>query len=871
MGKNKHEKEDIKEEKPLEEKDEKNGKNGKNKKDKKNKKKHPKLRLILRIILIVFLILIIAVIAGVIAIFKTDKWAITKDQLLSDAGSVIYDKDGNKIASLTGNEINDKVALTDMEKLPDAFVAIEDERFYTNNGVDWIRTAHAVLQYVLSGGKTSFGGSTITQQLVKITMNDDERSGFAGIERKVREWSRAAQVEKMLTKDQILERYLNRIYLGSSNGLEVRGVESASKYYFNKSAKDLTLAQTAFIAGINHAPNNYNPFDSSLNNAEKIKTRTLNVIGKMHDLGKITDEEYNTAVAETNAGLAFDNGKLSNGTSGLSFHTTAAINEIATELAKQEDLSYSEAREMLIDSGYQIYTTEDTSVQSTLETEYKKSKYIRKASNGEAGQSAMVIIESTTGYVLGEVGALGENQDTLGLNRGTNSTRQAGSSFKPLACIAPALENGTITASTLFNDVRTTFGGNYTPKNDESDGYKGIVSIRDAIRYSLNIPEVKLLSILGLNTSAQYLAKMGITVDTSNVGLSMALGAVSVTPLQMAAAYAMIANGGEYIEPTFYTKVVDQNGKTIIETSQTKTRVMSEQNAYIETSMLMDTISQSGGTAHTFNGYLGKMDVAGKTGTSDSAVDRWFCGFTPYYVAACWYGADDGYNYNGKGGTLSFGGANPASAIWFPVMKELNSSKEAKDFERPDDIVEVKICRSTGKKATDSCTDTYTEIFAKNNIPEDCDGHTTLKICTDTGLIATDFCPNTEERTYGVVIDTEKNATWTPKQSATPAPTDTCNVHTTAPKIDVPNVVGKTENDATQVLKNAGFQVISKKTDEPGVKGSVLRQSDTKATKGATITITVSTTDKKTTNTTTNTTAANTTVTNTTTTNTAKQ
>ncbi len=853
----------FKEEEKMSEKDKKI--KGKKEKKEKKVKKHKKLRLVLKIFFIMILVLIIVAIAGVIAIFKTDKWAITKEQLLSDAGATIYDKDGNVITNLTGSEINQKLELSKMGKLPDAFIAIEDERFYTNQGIDIIRTLHAAVKYVLSGGKSSFGGSTITQQLVKITMNDDERSGLEGIERKIREWSRAAQVEKMLTKDQILERYLNRIYLGSSSGLEVRGVEAAAKFYFNKSASELDLAQTAFIAGINHAPNNYSPYDNSNKNEEKIKTRTLTVLEKMHELGKITDDEYNSAVEETKSGLKFEKGELSNGSNTMSFHTTAAINQIANELATKEDLSYSEAREVVTNSGYKIYTTVDQNVQDIIEDEYTKSKYIKKASNGEQGQSAMVVIEPSTGYIVGEVGALGENQDTLGINRAT-SARQAGSSFKPLACIAPGLETGTITASTLFNDVRTTFNGNYSPKNDESDGYMGIVNIRDAIRYSLNVPEVKLLSILGVDKSTEFLGKIGMNIDSSSTGLSLALGSASVTPIQMAAGYAMIANKGEYITPTFYTKVVDQNGTTIMEAKQEKTRVMSEQNAYIETSILTGTISQTGGTAHAYNGYLGSMSVAGKTGTSDSAVDRWFCGFTPYYAAACWYGADDGYNYNGKGGTLSFGGSNPASAIWFPTMKRINESKEATSFEKPDGIVQVKICKLTGKKATDSCTDTYTEIFSKDNIPETCEGHTAVKICKETGLLATAYCTDTEEKVFGGIIDTEKNAKWSPKFEETEAPTTTCNVHATAPKIAVPNVVGKTQSEAEKTLKAAGFKIkIVTSDDDKKVKGIVLKQSATTAPKESEITITVNSYNGKveTTNTTTNTTTDTETNTNT--------
>ena len=810
----------------------------KKKEEKKKKRKHPKLRLAIKIFFIIIFLLILIGVAAFCAIFFSDEWSITKEQLLSDGGLKIVDQNGNEITTLTGDEISKKVSLSEMGKLPDAFIAIEDKRFYEHGGIDIIRTANAILNYgisVITGKDASFGGSTITQQLVKITMNDDARSGFAGIERKIREWSRAMQVEKMLDKDQILERYLNRIYLGSSGGLEVRGVESAANYYFNKSGSELDIAQCAFIAGINHSPNSYDPYNSAVDNTESIKSRTKTVLYQMYDQGKITEEEYNSAVTEVDNGLVFTKGSTTNGNSSLSYHDSATINQVAREMSESEDISYSEAREMIINSGYTIYSTVNTSIQSAMEDEFKSGDHI-VTSNGQTIQAAMVMIEPSTGYVVAEVGGLGENQDTLGLNRGTDSARQPGSSFKPLVTVAPGLENGVITASTLFDDSPTTFGGNYSPKND-SNRYRGIITMREIIKHSSNVPEVKLLSLLGVDKSVEFLSKIGIDVPEEDHNLAMALGTPSVTPLQMAAGYAMIANGGVYITPTFYTKVVDQNGNTVMEAKQEKTRVMSEGNAYIETSILKGPID--GGTAYQFKGVLGNMAVAGKTGTTDENKDRWFCGFTPYYAAACWYGYDQGQK-------ISVYGSNPAARIWFPVMKSANADKEVKDFDEPENIVSEKICLDSGKKATSKCRNTYTEIFVKGTVPEDCEGHTTLKICTDTNKIATEYCPNTEVRVYTEEIDTEKAGNWETKSRAntTKPPTAVCDVHTTAQQINVPNVVGKTLADAKDTLENAGFVVkVLENEDSSKKKGVVLKQSSTKAAKGSTITITVNTYD----------------------------
>ena len=359
---------------PKKDKDIKKLEKRKRKEDKKKNRKHPKLWLAFKIFIIIILLLIIAGIAAFSAIFFSDKWAITKEQLLSDSGLKIVDQNGNEITTLTGDEISKKVTLSEMGKIPDAFIAIEDKRFYEHGGVDIIRTTKAILNYgvsIITGGDASFGGSTITQQLVKITMNDDARGGLAGIERKIREWSRAMQVEKMLKKDEILERYLNRIYLGSSGGLEVRGVESAANYYFSKSASELDIAQAAFLAGINHSPNSYDPFNEEIDNSEKIKSRTKTVLYQMKDQGKISEEEYNNAVSEVDNGLAFTKGSTSNGNSSLSYHDSATINQVAKEISESEDISYSEAREMLINSGYTIYSTVDSTIQSAMEEEIK--------------------------------------------------------------------------------------------------------------------------------------------------------------------------------------------------------------------------------------------------------------------------------------------------------------------------------------------------------------------------------------------------------------------------------------------------------------------------------------------------------------------
>ena len=384
-----------------------------NKKDKKGKKKgkHPKLKKALIIIFIIFILLCLIGVGIFAGIFFSDKLKLTKDDLIiGHNNSIVYDSEGNQIFDLSSGDVNRKI-ITYSEMgpyLPNAYVAIEDKRFYEHSGIDLTRTLSATIQYILRGGHSSYGGSTITQQLAKNLMSDKDDTGFAGVTRKIREMSRAYQIEKILSKQQILEQYLNIIYVG---GTTICGVENGAKYYFSKSAKDLSLAEAAFMAGINHSPNSYNPFwyEGDEEVTEAIKTRTKTVLAEMKDQNRISDDPeeaerlYNEAVAEVDAGLKFKEGSFDNGTQ-MSYHTAAAINEIANDLAEAKDVDYDMARNMLATGGYKIYTTQDTEIQDRMEEEYAKDEYIYYArktggpkENKEHTQSGMTIIDNKTG------------------------------------------------------------------------------------------------------------------------------------------------------------------------------------------------------------------------------------------------------------------------------------------------------------------------------------------------------------------------------------------------------------------------------------------------------------------------------------------
>ena len=705
------------------------------------------------IALIVFIIVMAGIFAGLIVGLST-KYAITKEDLIIElSNSIVVDEEEETIAVLSGTENRKILTKSEMgEYLPKAFVAIEDKRFYSHHGVDIRRTASAVVSFIFNSGESSVGGgSTITQQLVKNITNEKEDSGTAGAIRKIKEMIRAYQVENILSKDQILELYMNIIFLGGN----VNGVGMASEYYFSKSATELSLAESAFIAGVTHSPNNYNPFGET-DRSERIETRTKTVLYQMKDQGKISEEEYNKAIEEVEAGLKFKKGTIIDQES-YSSHTEALINQIINQLITEKGMDKEYAKTYLLSNGFTIYSTEKPKIQSALEKEYAKDTYqvkttVTKVVDGEkkkvkeAAQSGMVVIDHKTGYVVGAVGALGD-KGAGNLNRATQITRQPGSSIKPIAVYGPSIEEKVINLSTVYDDKPLKFG-TWNPGNAYS-GYKGLMNMRQAIKVSSNTVAIQVLQDLTTEKSISYLKRLGLTAvdDEKDNSLPLALGGMykGVSPLEMAAAYAAIANDGEYITPTFYTKVVDRNGNVILESNQEKERVFSKQNAYLIKQLLIEP-TKSGGTATICK--ISNMDTAAKTGTTQDNHDKWLCGFTPYYTAATWYGYDTQT-------TIPSGARTNANKIWKNVMAEIHKGLKKATFEKPDDIISVAVCKDSGLRATEICKNdqrgsrVYSELFVKGTAPsKTCTCHVEEEICTVSGKLANEFCVTKENKVF---------------------------------------------------------------------------------------------------------------------------
>ena len=751
------------------------------KKKKQNKpKKHRILRKVIKAFFITVLImLILFAIAGGYVLYKIYNVAkdakISIDELvIKYENSVIKDMQGNTLGILNGNENRESITLEEMpEYLPKAFIAIEDERFYEHKGVDIKRTAKATYTYIINKGTSPFGGSTITQQLIKNITEERDDSW----ERKVREMTRAYQVEQEMSKEEILELYLNLIFFGDT----VYGVQKGANYYFNKDAKDLSLAECAFLAGINHSPNLYNPFKENNGQVLKnIKTRTKTVLQKMYELGNInSQQEYLEALNQVEQGLQFEQGAFPQVL--FSYHTDAAINQIIRELQGLNGWTYEQAKLYLFSGGFTIYTTQNPEMQLKMTEEFNQEKYRTVAydqyGNEQISQAAMVLINHKTGHVLAICSSFDEKTEPFGFNRATDAEKPTGSSMKPIAVLAPAIDKGIITAATIFDDNPTTFNnGTYNPKNYGM--YKGLINVREAIAHSQNIPMVKVLCLLTTDESMGFLKKAGITslVNSDNSLAPLALGGLTwgITPLEMAGAYAAIANDGLYIEPTFYTKVVDSNGNIVLEANQTKTQIMSKEAAYVVKEILTEPVK----TGTAINCAIEGISVAAKTGTTNQDYDRWLCGFTPYYTATVWYGYDNN-------ATVSGWQISPATQIWSGVMKNVHTGLEPKTFyeTKPETVMEVEICKKSGFLASSYCKSyrtSYTEYFVPGTEPiQTCPYHSYAKVCKESGLLAKENCPSTRS-VYGRGEYIQSNELWKTNSynyKPTNIPLERCPIH----------------------------------------------------------------------------------------------
>ena len=662
------------------------------------------------------------------------------------------------------------------ENLLNAAVAIEDERFYQHNGVDWKRTLGATLNF-FTHDKDTFGGSTITQQVLKNMTQD--KAGT--VNRKIREIFRALKFEENNTKEQILTMYLNTIYLGKG----CYGVKTAAEFYFGKDVSELSLAECASLIAITNNPSLYGPMyditytredGTKITPRELNKQRQENILTKMSQVGKdgkvedgatpfITEEEAKAAKAEV---LQFrDDGTTAQelveravgGVKINSWFVDQVILDVSADLAEKYGISVEEARLKIYNSGYNIYTTLDPKIQSIAESVYgDRSNLDVTSRKGQQLQSGITIIDPYTGNIVATVGKIGEKTGNLDWSFATTSKRQPGSSIKPLTCYAPAIDAGAVTPGTVFDNYPVQLlNDNPWPKNSPP-GYTGLTTVAEGLRRSINTIAVQTVQAVGIPESYAFATeKLKLSLVPDDMGLSpLGMGGLThgLNTVEMAAAYACFVNQGIYNEPRTYlrvTKPENDGTETVVLENEGESHVaMKETTAYLVNQMLKTVVNGgagSTGTAARFNG----MTIAGKTGTTDDNRDRYFVGFSPYYCAAVW----TGYESNDE---LSYGMGNGSAQLWKQVMREIHADLEDKAFDSCTGLTQVTVCSDSGLLATDACTKDLrgsrvrTVTVAADTAPTTtCNVHKLVDYCTEGKHIATQYCPKDKVKQVAVL------------------------------------------------------------------------------------------------------------------------
>ncbi len=688
----------------------------------------------------------------------------------SDRTSYLYDMYGNEITNLTSMEYRD---WADLYEIPDilknAFVSIEDVRFYKHQGVDFKRLFSAVLEIL--GNSNSSGGSTITQQLIKNKILGSQRT----YKRKMQEAYLAIQLEKVVDKDQILEAYLNDIYLGGSD----YGVKAAAKDYFGKELSELTIRECALLAGLTQSPYYYNPRQNMYYREGNPYYRTINrtntVLERMYQNGYITRDQYLSALEEQDTILPESkNAKMYE----MAYFVEYAISDVITHWMAQDGVLDTAANRsyyenMLRTGGYKIYTTVDPKVQNTVQETLSTWQGYPELADANAAtlteeisetvtiqtvepQAAAVVIDQSSGFLRAIIGGRDEPLIRKGLNRASQSYTEVGSSIKPLAIYGPALDKGMSPASVVIN-AEGTIAGWGTEKGYPGGGLSssrtyGFVTLRTGLANSLNIVAARvLMEHVGIPTAAMYMERLGIPASQLNLdGPGLALGTSGITPIQMCAAYAAIANNGYYWEPMSFTRVENEDGEVILDADVIRrgaTRVYDQAStAYQLVDILTDAAKSGTGKQSRINNFT----VAGKTGTNSKYSSVYFAGMTCDYTAVVWIGHDHPSNKLKTGST----GGDYAAGLWKAFMEKIMEGHVDRPIINENTtmlgMVQRTVCPVSGMLAGPGCIqyqgngkkfNLVTDWFDYDSVPtEYCDMHVTVSICRDSNCRAGATC-----------------------------------------------------------------------------------------------------------------------------------
>lgn len=817
--------------------------------------------------------------------------------------TTVYDAAGNLTDTLVTSGSNRESAT--YEELPqnlvNAFIAIEDSRFRSHNGID-IRSIARAIKGVISDDYAG-GGSTITQQLIKNNVfSGGMESGWgAKIERKLQEQYLAVQLEKNSgmskedTKNLIITNYLNTINLGNNT----LGVKVAAKRYFNKDVSELTLSECAVLASITKNPSKLNPISGREDNAQRRKI----VLQYMYDQDFISKEEQEEALADD----VYDriqnvNTATKESNTHYSYFTDELIEQVISALMEKLDYTESQASNLLYSGGLQIYTTQDPALQAIVDDEvnnpdnYSAAKFsveyrlsvthadgttehyseenlktFQKSVLGNTGfdglykneeavqagidaykawllkegdeiigerqqlilqpQTSFVLMDQHTGEVKALCGGRGEKKASLTLNRASNVYRQPGSSFKVIAAFAPAMDACGATLGTVYYDAPYTIGTK-TFRNwwNKGYGFVGYSSIREGIIYSMNIVAVRtLMETVTPQLGIEYAENMGITSLTKDdIGAAVALGGLTkgVSNLEMTAAYASIANAGVYTKPRFFTKILDHNGKVLINNEPETKPVLKDSTAFLLTDAMSESMksnrlfARSGISINSTStrAALTGMSAAGKSGTTTGNNDIWFVGYTPYYTAGIWGGCDSNQKLSAGNGGTSF-----HKDIWRNIMNRVHEGLSDPGFTMPDSVETAEICRKSGKRAVAGvCTAdprgnaVYTEYFAKGTAPtEVCDKHVAVTVCAESGMRPTPYCPTKTTKVCITLPDGEEG----PTDDSYFAIPGYCNIHTDVSTIINPNPDENSGDDPIVTPIGPGYQSPTSGAQSPSSEG----------------------------------------------------
>ena len=771
-------------------------------------------RVILWIMILGATLAVIAAIAGVIfynkfsdylktdVIPKSEEYAdsLQLDNISLPQTSILYCRDPEtgtyrELQQLYSSQNRIWVSYDEIPKdLVNAAVAIEDRRFNDHDGVDWLRTLSAVQNFV--GGDSSFGASTITQQLIKNLSKEDDVT----VNRKVQEIFRALAVEQQYTKEEIMEWYLNTIYLGEG----CYGVQSAAEVYFAKDVGELTTAECACLIAITNNPSLYDPYIAPQSN----RKRQLTILSEMYNQGYIsTKSAYDAAKGQE---MLFRNGLYDSeeylcaecgfegersdydkdgshfycpqcgvenlsvdSNTGYSYFVDTVYRDVVEDLCKQYELSELAAQQLLLTGGYKIYTTMDPVAQAQVDKVYEDLDNVPNTVSIQQLQSAIVLVDNVTGDIIAMSGGVGEKEGSLTFNR-AESRLPTGSAIKPLAVYAPAIEAGLITPNSVYEDS-SIYEDQDWPQNS-SRSYAGMTNVLEGVKQSLNTISVKVLKDLTVEASYAFLTqKLGFTtlVDRTESGgkeytdialAPLGLGELTygMTVREMTQAYATFPNNGVFREARTYTSVVDSEGNVILDNTQESHTAMSERTSFYINYMLRKVVEEGTGTP----GYISNMTACGKTGTSNNNQTRWYAGYTPYYTAVVWCGYDEMEQI-----VLSDSYTNPAIVMWRQVMRPLHEGLEWKGFSQPNDVGYYNLCIDCGKLAEDFCkTEVRGDRTAKfplywQDAPKDkCDCHIKVSICEATGKVCNDYCSHVPGNTVKEVSMLIFNKDWKEKK-----------------------------------------------------------------------------------------------------------